>query len=82
MNTKRTCVSCGMPLDGQAKRDFCDHCTGPDGQLKSYAEILTAMTEYMAQSMALSRTEAQKQAAAAMSQLPAWKGNSGGTGDD
>ena len=74
------CESCGMPMKrnedfggGNSDKKYCVHCTDNLGELKSYDDILTGMTEFAMKTMGVSREEAQKTALDNMKKMPAWK---------
>lgn len=80
-----TCIACGMRMDrpedyalGDVSKDFCAHCTQPDGSMKSYDEVLEGITGYLMRSEGLEEDAAREKAKGMMARLPAWKERSEG----
>lgn len=74
------CIACGMPMEkpedhasGDPSKNFCKHCSRPDGEMKSYDEVLNGMAGFMMQSQGLSEEPARQAAKEMMTRLPAWK---------
>ena len=79
MNGKR-CISCGMPMAktedfarGNPDLDYCTHCAGPDGSMKSYEEALQGMAGFLVKTQGLDEGAAANAARSMMKNLPAWK---------
>ncbi|MBX5481880.1 MAG: zinc ribbon domain-containing protein [Myxococcaceae bacterium] len=75
------CTSCGMPLrtpedhaSGDVTKEYCRHCAHPDGQLKSYDEVLAGMTAFLQRTQGLDPGVARRTATATMAKMPAWSG--------
>ena len=80
------CISCGMPMlkpedyaMGDVSKDFCLHCTTPDGSMKSYEEVLDGVTGYLVSQEGLDEATAREKAKKAMRDLPAWKDRPSGS---
>jgi hypothetical protein len=58
---------------GDVSKDYCVHCTQPDGSMKSYEEVLESMAAFMVRTQGLDKGVAREAARAMMSKLPAWK---------
>ena len=74
------CESCGMPMrkwddfgGGKAGNKYCTHCCDESGNLKSYDEVFTGMTQFAMKMMGVSESEAQTAAKENMAKMPAWK---------
>ncbi len=81
MSIGERCIACGMPMEkaedhaaGDPSRDYCVHCTRPDGTMQSYEEKLDSMTDFIVRAQGLSRETAKAKASELMADLPAWKG--------
>ena len=59
----------GMPVS----RDYCSHCTRPDGSMCSYEENLKRMSAMLAHQQGISMEVASNIVGEKMLQLPAWK---------
>lgn len=73
------CIACGMPMEkpedhamGDPSRDYCRQCARPDGQMKSYDEVLEGIAGFMMKSQGLAEGPAKEAAKEAMAHLPAW----------
>jgi hypothetical protein len=80
METQKVCESCSMPMTkpedfggGDTSNTYCVHCTYPDGQLKSYDDMLTGMTQFIMSRMDLHEAEARNMAAENLAKMPAWQ---------
>ncbi len=78
----KTCIACGMPMEnpsdfamGDVEKDYCIHCTRPDGSMQSYAEKLESLSAFMIRTQGLDQQVAVNAARSMMSRLPAWKGH-------
>ncbi len=76
------CLSCGMPMaspgdfgGGNPENKYCVHCCNPDGDLKSYEEVLEGMANFIMQSLNMDKATAGSAAREYMSKMPAWSGN-------
>jgi hypothetical protein len=58
---------------GDIKNKYCVYCTYPDGQLKSYDDMLAGMTQFIMSRMDLHEAEASKMAAENLAKMPAWQ---------
>lgn len=74
------CISCGMPLRqpedyplGDTTRDYCVHCSRPDGSMKSYDEQVAGFAAFMVRTQGLDPIAAKSQAIEVMRRMPAWK---------
>ena len=79
MTNAPICISCGMPMRtaaehaaGDTTKDFCHHCSKPDGTLKSYEEVLFGYTMFLKQSQGLDTEVARETAKNLMAKMPAW----------
>lgn len=77
---KKTCVSCGMPMNrpeefamGDENKDYCVHCARPDGSMKSYEEAIAGMTQFIVKTQGLDEGAAREAAGNMMAKLPAWR---------
>lgn len=73
------CQSCGMPMTtpqdfggGDTESKYCVNCCHPDGSLKSYDEILKAVTALMMDKRNMDREAAAGAAVNYLSIMPAW----------
>ena len=80
--TAKICLSCGMPLNkpedfggGNPDNIYCGHCADPDGNLKSYDEVLGGMVGFMMMTQNMDKETAEKAAKEYMAKMPAWGGN-------
>ncbi len=76
----KTCIACGMPMTkpndfamGDENRDYCIHCSRPDGLMQSYDEKLESLSTFIVKTQGLDKTAARDAAKFMMSKLPAWK---------
>jgi len=75
------CVACGMPMEsaadhasGDLEKDYCIHCTRPDGSMQSYQEKLESMVQFIARSEGLTNDRAREKAMKWLTRQPAWQG--------
>jgi len=75
-----TCISCGMPMRaaaehclGDVSKPFCKYCGGPDGNLKSYDDVLAGMTAFVVRTQGLDEKVAREASIAMMAKQPAWR---------
>jgi hypothetical protein len=80
----KMCIACGMPMEkpsdyalGDERKDYCIHCSRPDGSMQSYAEKLESMTAFIVKTQGLDAQVARTAAGNSMAKLPAWKGMNG-----
>jgi hypothetical protein len=59
---------------GDTAKDWCVHCAGPDGSLKTFDEAVTGMAAFMVQSQGLDESAAREAARTYLMKMPAWKG--------
>jgi hypothetical protein len=76
-----SCISCGMPMEKDAdhamsdpSKEYCLYCARPDGSMKSYDVALVDMAGFITRTQGIDGEVARSTAAAAMANLPAWKG--------
>ena len=76
----KQCESCGMPMEkaedfggGIIGNRYCIFCANEIGNLRSYDEVHSGFTDYLANNEGMTIEEAKKLAAEMMSKLPAWK---------
>jgi Putative zinc ribbon domain len=76
----RSCGSCGFPMrapndyaGGNPEAEFCSTCATDKGELKPYAQVLSANAEYFAVEQGIAPEAAQKMARDLLSKMPAWK---------
>jgi hypothetical protein len=55
------------------EKDYCVHCSRPDGTMQSYDEKLVSMSSFIVRTQGLDNSAAKKVAESMMSKLPAWK---------
>ncbi|MFC1968251.1 VOC family protein [Chloroflexota bacterium] len=79
--TIKNCMSCGMPMTkvedfgGRNPANvYCVHCSNPDGNPKSYDEVLNGMVNFMMTPQDMDRDTAGKAAKEYMTKMPAWSG--------
>jgi hypothetical protein len=58
---------------GNEEKDYCVHCSRPDGTMQSYDEKLVSMSSFIVRTQGLDNSAAKKVAESMMSKLPAWK---------
>lgn len=78
----KNCIACGMPMTkkedfagGDMSKDYCIHCSRPDGSMQSYEEKLDSLTGFIVKTQGFDPAAARKSAKEMMSRLPAWKSN-------
>jgi len=76
----KICIACGMPMAdlsdhamGDAGKDYCKHCSRPDGTMQTYQEKLESLTGFIVRTQGLEAEAAKNLAKTMMSHLPAWK---------
>lgn len=76
----KMCIACGMPMEdvkdfamGDKEKDYCIHCTRPDGSMQSYDEKLDSLTNFIIRTQGLAEQAARTVAQGMMVKLPAWK---------
>jgi hypothetical protein len=76
----KACKSCGMPMETVEQHGgknplnpYCKYCTDEMGNLKSYEEVLSGMTDYMLTNLKLEFNTATQMAKEEMIKHPAWK---------
>ncbi len=76
----KICIACGMPMKepadfamGDTEKDYCVHCSRPDGTMQSYDEKLDSFTAFIVRTQGLDKTAANHAAKNMMAKLPAWK---------
>lgn len=76
----KTCIACGMPMKeaaefamGDVTKDYCVHCSRPDGTMQSYEEKLASLSSFIVRTQGLDGEVARNAARQMMSKLPAWK---------
>jgi hypothetical protein len=74
------CISCGMPMVrpeefplGDMSKNYCVHCSRPDGSMKNYEEQVAGFTAFMVRTQGLDPAAARAQAIEVMRNLPAWR---------
>ena len=80
MSDAPTCISCGLPLRlpedhalSDVRRNYCRHCAGPDGALKTYDEVRAGMAQFLQRTQGVDQAVANQMAEQMMANLPAWK---------
>ena len=58
---------------GDLNNFYCVHCADPDGNLKSYEEVLRGMAGFMIKSHNMDSEAAEIAAREYMSKMPAWR---------
>ncbi|MEU8825071.1 zinc ribbon domain-containing protein [Streptomyces sp. NPDC048636] len=78
-HTTPNCVSCGMPMRtpeehaaADPTRDYCHHCAGEEGQMKSYDEVLAGYTGFLQHTQGLQEDVAREAATQLLRKQPAW----------
>ena len=78
---QKFCQACGMPLEkkedfagGDENSNFCLHCVGEDGNVKSCEEIFEGGVQYFMSQIVDDRQLAEKITRKNMSQQPHWQG--------
>jgi hypothetical protein len=81
MTVMKLCISCGMPMEKpedfplkDGSKDYCVHCSRPDGSMQSYEERLAGMSSFILRTQGLDEGAARAAARSLMARLPAWKG--------
>ncbi len=76
----KTCIACGMPMKeasefamGDVDKDYCVHCSRPDGTMQSYEEKLASLSAFIIRTQGLDSEVARNTAIHMMSKLPAWQ---------
>lgn len=76
----KRCVACGMPMEnpsdfamGDEKKDYCAHCSRPDGTMQSFEEKKQGLTDFIVRTQGLDQQAAGQIAVSMMKKLPAWK---------
>jgi len=75
----KICIACGMPMikitDYPMKdesKEFCVHCSRPDGSMQSYPEKIEGTTEFLRHTQGLDAQAAHDAAIRILAKLPAW----------
>ncbi len=67
------CHSCGMPLGGEAKGQYCQYCADAAGKLKPYAEVKAGISQWLSSwGPKTGKVDFEKRAEAYMKSMPAW----------
>ncbi len=76
----RICIACGMPMKrredfplGDETKNYCVHCSRPDGSPQSYEERLAGMTAFIVRTQGIDEGAARAAAKSLMARLPAWR---------
>lgn len=76
----KICIACGMPMKetsdfamGDTEKDYCVHCTRPDGSMQSFEEKLESLTNFIVRTQGIDKLAANTAARNMMTRLPAWK---------
>ncbi|MEO3944636.1 zinc ribbon domain-containing protein [Gorillibacterium sp. CAU 1737] len=76
----KICIACGMPMKSLSdyamedeKKDYCRHCSRPDGTMQSYSEKLQSFVKLIIKTQGLDIQVATTSAKAMMMRLPAWE---------
>jgi len=76
----KTCIACGMPMreisdfaGSDPSKDYCVHCSRPDGEMQSFKEKRESMTKFIVKTQGFDENAARKVAEDMMRKLPAWK---------
>ena len=77
---KKMCIACGMPMVkkedfamGDKEKDYCCHCSKPDGKMKSYEEIFKGGIQWAMNEFKISESDARRIVEENMKKQPAWK---------
>lgn len=77
----KTCIACGMPMVkpeefavGDTAKDYCVHCSRPDGSMQTYEEKLDSMAGFIVRTQGFDEKAAKLAAKELMAKLPAWQG--------
>ena len=71
-----TCLSCGMPLTRESRRDstdYCLYCTDDSGALHPFEERFERMTQWAMRKDGLDRKDAEARTLEYMRGMPAWR---------
>ena len=71
-----TCLSCGMPLTQDSRRDstdYCLYCTDDSGALHPFEERFERMTQWAMRKDGLDRKDAEARTLEYMRGMPAWR---------
>ncbi len=76
----KKCAACGMPMEKpedyplkDESKDFCLHCSNPDGTMHSYDQQVESMSKFIMTTKGLDQDKARETAKKMMANLPAWK---------
>jgi hypothetical protein len=76
----KSCIACGMPMKeagefagGDMSKEYCVHCSRPDGSMQSFQEKLESWTHFIVRTQGFDRKAAAEAALSMMKRLPAWK---------
>lgn len=76
----KTCIACGMPMvkpeefaAGDTAKDYCVHCSRPDGSMQTYEEKLDSMSGFIVKTQGFDEGAARQAAGELMAKLPAWQ---------
>jgi hypothetical protein len=58
---------------GNTDKNYCRHCSRPDGSMQSFEEKLDSLTQFVIKTQGLDEKSARELVKTRMSQLPAWK---------
>lgn len=79
-NLMKVCIACGMPMKtsdefamGDTEKEYCIHCSRPDGTMQSYEEKLESLKGFIVKTQGLDAQAAINAAKGMMAKLPAWK---------
>jgi len=61
-----------FPL-GDETKDYCIHCSRPDGSMQSYEEKASSMAAFIVRTQGIDEGAALGAAKSMMARLPAWK---------
>lgn len=77
---KKTCIACGYPMRSSEdyplkdmSKNYCVHCSNPDGSMFSYEQEVKALTDLIVETQGIIKTKAKEIALVRMENLPAWK---------
>ena len=77
---EKNCISCGMPLKEKQDfpledetKDFCVHCSDPEGNLFSYDTVKENLAQFLSQMQNIDIELSRKAAGEYMKSMPAWK---------
>jgi len=66
-----------FPL-GDTSKDYCVHCSRPDGSMHSYGEQVEALTRFLIKTQGIDEGAARAAAIENLSRMPAWQGHAPG----